>query len=281
MARMKSALLALAALTGAALAEPLPVDAITFNIRHDNPKDGENAWPERKAMVGEWLTAESPDVVGLQEALRHQIDDLLKSAPTYAEFGVGRDDGKSKGEHCTILYKAERFEPGEGGTFWLSDTPEKIASKSWGNGIPRICTWLHLTDKATKRGVYVYNVHWDHRSQPSRERAAELINERILARTKKDDPVILMGDFNAAEDNPAIATLKKHFVDTFRIAHPDEKFVNTFGGFKPIKAEGRKIDHVFIQPDSAEVKSATIDRYGREGRTLSDHFPVRAKLVFP
>lgn len=263
-----------------AFSEPLAVDAITFNIRHDNPKDGENAWPNRKAMVGEWLAAEAPDIVGLQEALRHQIDDILKAVPAFAEYGVGRDDGKSKGEHCTILYKADRFQPGEGDTFWLSDTPEKVASTSWGNGIPRICTWLHLTDKATKRGIYIYNIHWDHRSQPSRERAAELMNQRILARTHKTDPVILMGDFNAGEDNPAITTLKKHFVDTFRIAHPDEKHVRTFSGFKPIKAEGKKIDHIFILPSSAKVTAASIERHARDGRTLSDHFPVRAKLDF-
>jgi endonuclease/exonuclease/phosphatase family metal-dependent hydrolase len=281
MGAMKLALFALWILSGAlALAEPLTIDALTFNIRYDNPKDGEDAWPKREAMVGEWLKAELPDVVGLQEALRHQIDDIREAVPEYAEYGVGRDDGKSKGEHCTILFKSDRFEPGKGGTFWLSDTPEAVASSSWGNDIPRICTWLHLTDKETKRGFYVYNAHWDHRSQPSRERAAELIAKRILERTKKADPIILMGDFNAAEDNPAIATLKKHFVDTYRLIHPDEKFVRTFSGFKPIKAEGGKIDHIFILPGTAEITSAAIERYHRDGHTLSDHFPVRAKLSF-
>ena len=80
--------------------------------------------------------------------------------------GVGRDDGKFRGEHCSILYLKDRFklDKKDCGTFWFSDTPEKIASKSWGNEIPRICTWVRLIEKKTNKGFYVYNVHYDHRS---------------------------------------------------------------------------------------------------------------------
>ncbi len=267
-----------------AAAGPVELDLLTFNIRHDNPKDGENAWPKRKAMVGEWLKAEAPDVVGLQEALRHQIDDLLEALPTYAEYGVGRDDGKRRGEHCTIFYKTDRFgiDETEHGTFWLSDTPEVVASKTWGNGVTRICTWARLVDKETMRGFYVYNTHWDHRSQPSRDGAAKQVAERIAARKHKAEPVVLMGDFNADEANPAVLALKGgelKFVDTFREVHPEEKKVGSFSAFRGAET-GRKIDHVFVLPETAEVVSAEIVRYNREGRYLSDHYPVRARLKF-
>ena len=261
------------------------IDALSFNIRFDNPKDGENAWPNRKEMVGQWVKSESPDVIGLQEALRHQIDDIKKVATSYSEYGVGRDDGKSRGEHCTILYLKKRFslDKSDCGTFWFSDTPEKIASKSWGNEIPRICTWGRFIEKKTDKGFYVYNVHYDHRSQPSRLGASELIIQRISKRKRSNDPIILMGDFNASENNPAIKIFKDeplNLVDTFRVVKPDEKMVKTFHGFRGGSFSGGKIDHVFMLPKMGKVSSAEIVRFNKEKRYLSDHYPVRAKLSF-
>lgn len=261
------------------------IDAVAFNIRFDNPKDGENAWPNRKEMVGKWIESESPDVIGLQEALRHQINDIKKVATAYSEYGVGRDDGKSRGEHCTILYLKKRFtlDKKDCGTFWFSDTPEKIASKSWGNEIPRICTWARLIHKKTGKGFYLYNVHYDHQSQSSRIGASNLIIERISNRKQSNEPIILMGDFNAAEKNPAITVFKEEplkLVDTFRVAKPDEKMVKTFHGFRGGSFMGGKIDHVFILPKTAKVRSAEIVRFNKDERYLSDHYPVRAKLSF-
>ena len=261
------------------------IDAVAFNIRFDNPKDGENAWPNRKEMVGKWIESESPDVIGLQEALRHQINDIKKVATAYSEYGVGRDDGKSRGEHCTILYLKKRFtlDKKDCGTFWFSDTPEKIASKSWGNEIPRICTWARLIHKKTGKGFYLYNVHYDHQSQSSRIGASNLIIERISNRKQSNEPIILMGDFNAAEKNPAITVFKEEplkLVDTFRVVKPDEKMVKTFHGFRGGSFMGGKIDHVFILPKTAKVRSAEIVRFNKDNRYLSDHYPVRAKLSF-
>lgn len=261
------------------------IDAVAFNIRFDNPKDGENAWPNRKEMVGKWIESESPDVIGLQEALRHQINDIKKVATAYSEYGVGRDDGKSRGEHCTILYLKKRFtlDKKDCGTFWFSDTPEKIASKSWGNEIPRICTWARLIHKKTGKGFYLYNVHYDHQSQSSRIGASNLIIERISNRKQSNEPIILMGDFNAAEKNPAITVFKEEplkLVDTFRVVKPDEKMVKTFHGFRGGSFMGGKIDHVFILPKTAKVRSAEIVRFNKDEKYLSDHYPVRAKLSF-
>ena len=261
------------------------IDALSFNIRFDTSKDGENAWPKRKEMVGQWVKSESPDVIGLQEALRHQIDDIKKIATAYSEYGVGRDDGKSRGEHCTILYLKKRFslDKSDCGTFWFSDTPEKIASKSWGNEIPRICTWARFIEKKTDKGFYVYNVHYDHRSQPSRLGASELIIQRISKRKRSNEPIILMGDFNAAENNPAIKIFKEEplkLLDTFRVVKPDEKMVKTFHGFRGGSYPGGKIDHVFILPSTAKISSASIVRFNKNKRYLSDHYPVRAKLGF-
>ena len=282
---MKEFLLVLILFTLQSFVSAFEIDALSFNIRFDNPKDGENAWPNRKEMVGQWVKSESPDVIGLQEALRHQIDDIKKIATAYSEYGVGRDDGKSRGEHCTILYLKKRFslDKSDCGTFWFSDTPEKIASKSWGNEIPRICTWARFIEKKTDKGFYVYNVHYDHRSQPSRLGASELIIQRISKRKRSNDPIILMGDFNASENNPAIKIFKDeplNLVDTFRVVKPDEKMVKTFHGFRGGSFSGGKIDHVFMLPKIGKVSSAEIVRFNKDKRYLSDHYPVRAKLSF-
>ena len=282
---MKKIILLLSILLTQITASAFEVDALTFNIRFDNANDGDNAWPKRKAMVGEWVKSESPDVIGLQEALRHQIDDIKKVATAYSEYGVGRDDGKSKGEHCTVLYLKDRFklDKKDCGTFWFSDTPEKIASKSWGNEIPRICTWVRLIEKKTNKGFYVYNVHYDHRSQPSRLGASKLIIEKISKRKQSNEPIILMGDFNAAENNPAIKIFKEEplkLLDTFRVVKPDEEMVKTFHGFRGGSYPGGKIDHVFILPSTAKISSASIVRFNKNKRYLSDHYPVRAKLGF-
>ena len=282
---MKEFLLVLILFTLQSFVSAFEIDALSFNIRFDNANDGDNAWPKRKAMVGEWVKSESPDVIGLQEALRHQIDDIKKVATAYCEYGVGRDDGKSKGEHCTVLYLKDRFklDKKDCGTFWFSDTPEKIASKSWGNEIPRICTWVRLIEKKTNKGFYVYNVHYDHRSQPSRLGASKLIIEKISKRKQSNEPIILMGDFNAAENNPAIKIFKEEplkLLDTFRVVKPDEEMVKTFHGFRGGSYPGGKIDHVFILPSTAKISSASIVRFNKNKRYLSDHYPVRAKLGF-
>jgi endonuclease/exonuclease/phosphatase family metal-dependent hydrolase len=125
---------------------------------------------------------------------------------------------------------------------------------------------------------YLYNVHLDHQSQPSRERSAALLLERIRARDPKA-PAVVTGDFNAGEDNAAAAAMRASFVDSFRVLHPDAREVGTFNGFKPGQPTGDKIDFVFVEP-GAEVLDAAILRTSRDGRYPSDHFPVTARLRF-
>jgi len=253
---------------------------LTFNIRYGTAADGVNAWAHRADLVAEVIREADADVVGLQEALRGQLDDLAAGLPRYAEIGVGRDDGRTRGEHATILYDRARFAVGESGTFWLSETPGTPGSMHWGNRITRVCTWARLVEKASGRGVYVYNLHLDHESQASRERSVRLVAERIGARAHAD-PVVVMGDFNAGEDNPALLfLLDEGFKDSFRALHPDEDEVGTFNAFRLGNTGGAKIDYVLV-PGGATVLDAAIIRTEREGRYPSDHFPVSASVRLP
>ena len=195
----------LPALSAADEPGPFEVRLMSFNIRYGSANDGPNRWPNRRELVFDVLRNHRPDCVGLQEALDYQIKAICDAVEGYGLIGVGRDDGKSKGEFSAILYRKDRFEVSESGTFWLSDTPEKPASITWGNACTRICTWARLVEKQSGRAFYMFNTHFDHVSQPSREKSAVLIVERIAAR-KHDEPFVLTGDFNVGEENPVATT---------------------------------------------------------------------------
>ncbi len=264
---------------------PLDMRVMTFNIRTGHAKDGENRWSLRRAFVGDVIRQYSPDVIGVQEAFRFQLDELKQRLPEYGEVGTGRDGG-TKGEYAAILYRKKRFDVDESGTFWLSDTPEE-PSAHWGNHYLRICTWARLIDKQSARPFYVYNTHMDHQSQPAREKGAQLIMRRIAGRLHQD-PFVLTGDFNAGEDNPVIAYFKGTgtftnptpipVVDSFRILHPEEKVVGTGNRFSGY-VDGPKIDYIFAPPDTRALE-ATIVRTNRNGRYPSDHYPVTSQLRF-
>jgi len=262
------------------------VAVMSFNIRYGTANDGENRWERRRDLLFAVLRADNADLIGLQEALDFQIDEILTAVPDYAAVGVGRDDGRRQGEYAAILFRRDRFRLTDAGTFWLSDTPEVIASRSWGNTITRICTWARFVDR-DGRAFWQYNVHLDHQSQPSRERSSQLLLQRISARSTSSEPVIVTGDFNAAEDNAAVTVLTRSdagatapFADTFRIKHPDASESGTFTGFEFGRLSGQKIDYVLVQPGT-DVLDAAIIRTSANNRYPSDHFPVTARVRLP
>ena len=257
------------------------LNVMSFNIRYGTARDGDNAWELRRSALIEAIEAFRPDVLGVQEALHFQLDELVAAMPRYQRIGVGRTDGVEAGEYAAILIDRSRLEVLEEGTFWFSDTPGVPGSTSWGNDITRICTWVRLRDRASGRSFYVYNVHWDHRSQPSRERSAELLIQTIARRAPGAEPVLVTGDFNAGETNRAFQHLlgapEAALFDTFRLLHPTARGVGTFNGFEGTTS-GEKIDAVLASQDW-EILAAEIVRSVRQGRYPSDHFPVTAILT--
>ena len=146
-----------------------PLTVMSFNIRYGTANDGENHWTRRREMLFDVVREQNADLVGVQEALAGQIDEIVAAVPVYAVVGVGRDDGRARGEFSAILFRRDRFRVADSGTFWFSDTPAVPGSKSWGNSITRIATWARFIDR-DGAGFYHFNLHLDHQSQPSRER---------------------------------------------------------------------------------------------------------------
>ena len=250
------------------------IKVMTFNIRVDTFLDGFNGWKNRRPIVCDILTNNAADVVGVQEALLHQVEQIQQALPQYSNYMAGRNNGKQKGESCTIFYRKDRFTLDDSGTFWFSDTPAKPGSKGWGNLWPRICSWVHLVNKETGAGFYVYNVHLDVLSQNSRQKSAELLASRIAAR-KLSDPFIVMGDFNMGLDNPAMV-----YLQNIGSQNPSPRMIDAWQSTRHDLTDGEKaprIDHIVLS-DNALALNVTVDRYNVDGRYPSDHFPVVANI---
>ena len=270
------------------VAEKTPVPAsslrvLSFNIRYQNSGDKENrSWDVRKELAAKLVTEDKADLIGYQEALRPQLDDLAQRVSGYEEIGVGRDDGKTKGEYSPLWIKKDRFAVVESGTFWLSETPDVPNSKSWGNQITRICTWAKLSEKPNGRTVYFYNVHLDHQSQEARLKGSQQVLQHIASHTS-GNPWVLTGDFNAGEDNPVITGIKAsplQPIDSWRQLHPDIP-ANESGTFHTFVGNHNeaKIDYVFV-PATTKILEAAILHDNRDGTYPSDHFPIRATIDF-
>lgn len=262
----------------------LRLKLMSFNARYENPGDlGHRAWRKRVPGVVRMIREESPDVFGVQEALHGQAADLRASLPDYGFFGNGRDDGRRAGEYAAIFHRCDRFEADttDAGVFWLSDEPETPGSMTWGNAIPRVAAWLRLTDRASGRSFYVFNTHWDHRHQGSREKAAELLAGRIAGRRRSGEPVVLLGDFNAVETNPGMRRLTgpgARMLDTWRLMHPREERRTTLHFWRGSRDGKLKVDHILVSEGARVIASSIRDR---DQPMVSDHFPVTAEVEFP
>lgn len=270
-------------LTTLASAADAPLRVMSFNLRYATAADGDNAWEKRKDVLLETIVAFKPDLLGTQETLALQADFLTEHLKDYKLVGVGRDDGKRKGEFSALLYKTSRFEAVDSGTFWLSETPGVPGSKSWDSSLPRIATWVKLRDHQNGNLEFLYlNTHWDHRGNQARVESGKLIR-KWLAEHAAGLPAIVTGDLNVNDTHAGFLALTAtgdgpvHLTDSYRQVHPetkpDEASFHNFSG----NQAGRRIDFVLITPEWIATEAA-IDHTNREGRYPSDHYPVTAVL---
>jgi len=256
-----------------------PVELITYNIRLNTPGDGEHAWPHRKEQVMALFRFYRADIFCVQEALPGQVDDLDTAFPGYSYEGVGRDDGKRKGEYSAIFYDHGRFRKLDGGTFWLSETPG-LVSFGWDAACRRVCTWVKLEDQSDGNSFHVFNTHFDHVGEGARKESARLILEKIREISGGEYPVVLCGDFNLPPGSAPIQQIREELSDSYRVTlQPPYGSVATFHGFTYDDPPRERIDYVFV---SGGVK---VLRYGaltdsRDRKFFSDHLPVLVTLEF-
>jgi endonuclease/exonuclease/phosphatase family metal-dependent hydrolase len=257
---------------------PHPLKVMSFNVRYGVAEDGPDHWEFRRTRMEAFLNRHPAHLIGMQETLHFQVEEIRRMLGGWNALGGGREDGDWQGEISAILYDPSRLAAIESETFWFSDTPDVPGSRHWGNEVIRVCTWALFRDLDSGLMLYHFNTHLDHVSQPSRERSAELLVERIRKR-RIDAPVVVTGDFNVGETNRVVDILREAgFRDSFRVLHPNTRDVGTFSAFQD-RFDPDKIDYLFVD-GRAEVLEASIVRERVEGRWPSDHAPVTATLRF-
>jgi len=276
----------------------------SYNVRYDNPGDSLDNWKYRKDIIGKQILFHDFDIFGTQEGLYHQLQDLSERLPNYEYIGVGRDDGKNKGEYAAIFYKTEMFQLLDKGDFWLSqDTSQP--NKGWDAVLPRICSWGKFRVKSTGFTFFFFNVHFDHVGVVARKESAKL----ILARIEKlagDTPTLLTGDFNVDQNSDSYLVLNNSDILTDAYDKALLKYgpEGTFNGFKINTRSESRIDHIFVTKDFSVLthgvltdtyqtsetdlqelaNSGTypkeITLYQNQARLPSDHYPILSVIEY-
>ena len=263
------------------------ITALTLNIRYNNPGDGKNAWPNRRDAVIQYLKQSGADFIGLQEATPPQLIEVTEKLNGYAFLARTREADGIRGEATPLFWRTDRWtlDSKHHGTTWLSTTPDIPGSKSWDSSLPRIVTWGRFIEKNSNRGVWVYNIHFDHRGVNARLESARQIAAMIGNSTHNNEPIVVVGDFNCQPSSAPIAALcagagkeKVVLQDAWKVANPVEKNNATWNGWNDT-TKGRRIDLILVS-DSARVLDSSIDRRQVDGRPISDHWPVRARFEF-
>lgn len=252
----------------------------TFNMRYDNVADSLNNWKHRKERVARFIQERQLDVVGTQELLHHQFEQLQKLLPEYTGIGVARDDGKQGGEYAAVFFRKERFDCLESNTFWLSATPE-VPSKGWDAACVRIATWAKLREKKSGKILMVVNTHFDHVGEEARKQSALLIIRKIQE-IVGELPAIVTGDLNVTDENEAYHTLTTHeFVlqDAHKMADTVKGGAYTYHAFAKLPSEEcPKIDFVFVTPHFSVLQSEVV--HENPEALLSDHNPQVVQMKF-
>ena len=255
------------------------IRVMTFNIRYNEPRDGVNAWPNRKQKVADVIRFHKADLVGVQEAQIGQLEDLEKLLPDFAWCGVGRTDGKRDGEFSAILYLKQRFRLLECRTFWLSETPEVPGSMGWDAAYPRIVTSAKFRDQLTRKTFFHFNTHFDHVGGKARFESAKMIIGRIR-NASAGTQSLLTGDLNVKEDTEAYKTLAapESGLKDARYVSSNGHFggTSTFNAFKEMQP-AMKIDYIFVTP-GVQVFEHGVLSDNWDGLWASDHLPVLAEI---
>lgn len=270
-----------------------PIKLMSFNVRFDggngNPSPSRDAWiaengEHRRDLAVRVVQDFDPDILGVQEALTNQIEDLREALPQHDFYGVGRDDGHQAGEHCGIYYRKSRFQPLAKGSFWLNEQADTPGTRFPETCCARVASWLVLQENESPETQFLLiNTHWDHQIQPAREFSAILIRERA-EQLAEGRPLVILGDLNVTTDNPAFERLVKpspgnplQLIDSFRNRHPQPKpDEGTYHGFQG-NTDGQRIDYI-LYTEQFTATDADILRFHQESRYPADHFPVVAIL---
>lgn len=250
---------------------------VTYNIKYDDRSVDENSWIMRKEGMVNLINSISPDILGIQEGLFHQVDYLDDNLDNFRYVGVGRDDGYKKGEFCAIFFNKNKYRLINSSTFWLSENPNKV-SIGWDAALERICTYAQLETINGKNKIWIFNTHFDHVGKEAREQSAKLLIRKIRKINTDREPTILMGDFNALDDTKVIEILNKEFKDSMEISAKGH--IGPFGTFNNFSQKleiTKRIDYIFTYGMKI-LFHEHVNKKLDNGNHISDHLPVVTKM---
>lgn len=258
------------------------LNVMTYNVRLNVSSDSLNAWPYRKDKLASVILFHDVTILGVQEALPDQMEDLRQRLPKYKSVGVGREDGKNKGEFSAIFYDTTKLQLLQSATFWLSETPTVAGSIGWDAAITRIVTWAKFKDKKSKKIFFHFNTHFDHMGEIARRESAKMVLRKVkeIAGVM---PVVFTGDFNSRPTDEPIQIITDkndplHLTDSKEISvAPHYGPTGTFNAFQSKERDDDPIDYIFLKGKWKVWKHATLSGTWN-GRFASDHFAVFAKI---
>lgn len=295
-----AALMALFAIS--AIAQELNVASVNVRFAAKGDYKRHNGWDQRKGYLCDMINHEAFDVFGAQEVRKEQLDDMLAALPDYRYIGVARDDGKDKGEFCPVFYRKDKLKMLNGGTFWLSETPDKV-SKGWDGMCRRVCSWGKFQRKCDKSTFYFLCIHLDHRGKVAQIEGAKQVINWVKANCKGEN-VIIVGDFNVTQDSECYRLFADCGIlkDTYDTAKYRFSPNGTLNLFNPNRYTTNRIDHIFVSNDikvsrhgiltyhyfrdmKGELKAmdtaapAEIKGENRDVKCISDHYPVQSWIT--
>ena len=250
---------------------------VSFNIRFDNLDDGKNGWYYRKDSVAKYVLKYSTEIIGLQEVLVHQYNFLKEKWPQFKSYGVGREDGKLKGEMSPIFYDSSKYSLISAETKWLSETPD-VPGKGFDAACERIVSIVWLYHKHLHDSVLVMNTHWDHEGKIARDKSADMMLNIAQSALDAGQHVIMLGDFNAKPQESPIQKIKQKMLDSC----PEEQLTSgTYNGWSTFPMYSPHIDYIFYSKAFTKCSSYFISKIEfADYRQLSDHYMIRTHLRY-
>lgn len=263
--------------------EAAQMNVMSFNIRYDNSGDGNNQWKYRRDYAANLVKFYSPDIFGAQEVLHNQLTDLTDRLPEYAYIGVGREDGKTKGEYAPVFYKKDRLKLIDSGNFWLAEDMNAVGKKGWDAACERVATWGIFEDVKTGKRFLFLNTHLDHMGEVARHEGALLVLKQV-DKLAAGMPAIVTGDFNASAYEEPIQVLlngadNRHLTDSRDVAALRYGPEGSWHDFGKVPLERMNlIDYIFIKGNMKVMRHGVLSE--AKGKLFpSDHYPVLATLI--
>ncbi|MBO7069911.1 MAG: PQQ-binding-like beta-propeller repeat protein [Bacteroidales bacterium] len=255
--------------------------------KSSNPDTGDRDWTNRKSAYYAMVNYYRPAVIGLQEAEKEQVRDILNNCSGYSYYGLGRKNGKDiladesfwglipgtqdGEESSTILYRTDLITLNSSGTFWHSNSPNTAGSyfSAMTDHVPQTSTWAIMTYKPTNKQFFLLNTHLS--LYDSRPNEITLIMSTVNSKNTGNLPVIMTGDWNLVEGDSWLNPIEAAYSNARHTA----QITDYYGTYHWWGTQSKIIDHIYYK-GIGDCFMYRTDKRKWNDKYISDHYPVFA-----